>query len=73
MFSYSDWEEYGTSTESVTFDETITDRNLITADWKNTAANELIGRYSSSALIGTSVIDNLDSDYGYQVRCVQER
>lgn len=70
---YTDWTEYGTPTESVTSDETITDRNLITADWKNTAANELIGRYSSSALIGTSVIDNLDSDYGYQVRCVQER
>lgn len=73
LLSYSSWEEYGTPTESVTFDKTITDRNLITADWKNTAANKLIGRYSSSALIGTSVIDNLDSDYGYQVRCVQER
>lgn len=72
LFSYSDWEEYGTPTESVTFDKTITDRNLITADWKNTAANELIGRYSSSALIGTSVIDNLDSDYGYQVRCIKQ-
>lgn len=73
MFSYSDWEEYGSPTESVTSNKIITDRNLITADWKTAAANELIGRNSSSAIITTSMIDNLNSDYGYQVRCVQER
>lgn len=70
---YYDWEEYGTRTETEFSNDIITDRNSITVDWKTPAANELIGSNSSSAKIGTTMMGPLYSNYGYQVRCVQER
>lgn len=69
---YYDWEEYGTSTETVTSNQIIYDRNSITADWKAAAANELIGSQSSSAKIGTTMTGAFNPAYGYQVRCVKE-
>lgn len=72
LFSYGSWEEYGTPTVTVIYNEVITDRNSITADWKTSAANELIGSWSSSAQIGTTMTGAFNPAYGYQVRCVKE-
>ena len=69
---YYDWEEYGTSTQTVTSNQIIYDRNSITADWKAAAANELIGSNNSSAKIGTTVTDVFNPANGYQVRCIME-
>ena len=69
---YYDWEEYGTSTETVTSNQIIYDRNSITADWKAAAANELIGSNNSSAKIGTIATDVFNQANGYQVRCIKE-
>lgn len=72
LLSYGSWEEYGTPTVTVIYNEVITDRNSITADWKTSAANELIGSWSSSAQIGTTMTGAFNPAYGYQVRCVNE-
>lgn len=72
LLSYGSWEEYGTPTVTVISNEVITDRNSIPADWKTQAANELIGSWSSSAKIGTTMVDAFNPAYGYQVRCVKE-
>lgn len=72
LLSYGSWEEYGTPTVTVIYNEVITDRNSITADWKTSAANELIGSWSSSAQIGTTMTGAFNPAYGYQVRCIQE-
>jgi hypothetical protein len=73
LFSrYGDWEEYGTPTETVTSNKVIYDSNSVTADWKTSVANELIGSNKSSAQIATSMISSINSNYGYQVRCIKE-
>ena len=72
LLSYGSWEEYGTPTVTVIYNEVITDRNSITADWKTSAANELIGSWGSSAQIGTTMTGAFNPAYGYQVRCIQE-
>ncbi|MBQ8169423.1 MAG: hypothetical protein IJZ98_01635 [Bacteroidales bacterium] len=72
LLSYGSWEEYGTPTVTVIDNEVITDRNSIPADWKTSAANELIGSSSSSAQIGTTMTGAFNPAYGYQVRCVKE-